>query len=159
MPWQLIHQDVQSATMVYRHAEGEHGWPWAFRAEQDVMLDSSGVTLRLRITNESAVAMPCGCGFHPYFPGHFGHRLQFRAGSVWPPTADFLAVMPMEVESQHDYAAPRPLPREAVLLADPRLVLEPDLDLLLARHPRKVGSERAREVFLNAWMTSPSCLG
>ena len=56
-------------------------------------------------------------------------------------------------------AAPRPLPDEAVLLADPRLVLEPDLDLLLARHARKVGSERAREVFLNAWMTSPSCLG
>ena len=56
-------------------------------------------------------------------------------------------------------AAARPLPDETVLLPDPRLVLEPDLDLLLARHARKVGRERAGEVFLNAWMTSPSCLG
>ena len=110
MPWQLIRQQAQSATMMYLHAEGEHGWPWAFRAEQDVVLDSSGVTLRLRITNESAAAMPCGCGFHPYFPAHFGHRLQFRAGTVWPPTADFLALGPVQVEAQHDYAAPRTLP-------------------------------------------------
>lgn len=44
-------------------------------------------------------------------------------------------------------AAPCPLPHDAVLLTDPSLVLEPDLDLLLARHARQMGSERAREVF------------
>ena len=110
MPWHLIHQQAQSATMVYRHAEGEHGWPWAFRAEQDVVLDGSGVTLRLRVTNESAMAMPCGCGFHPYFPADFAHGLQFRADTIWPPTADFLALGPTQVEAQHDYAAPRTLP-------------------------------------------------
>ena len=44
-------------------------------------------------------------------------------------------------------AAARPLPDKAVLLADPRLVLEPDLDLLLARHAREVGRERARGSF------------
>lgn len=37
--------------------------------------------------------------------------------------------------------------------------LEPDLDLPLARHTREMGSERAREVFLNASMTLSSCLG
>ena len=70
-------------------------------------------------------------------------------------------------------AAARPLPHEAVLLAYAvrreiarpstisfRLtVLEPDLYPLLARHAREMSSERAREVFLNAWMTSPSYLG
>jgi hypothetical protein len=38
------------------------------------------------------------------------------------------------------------LPDKAVLLAYAGLVLEPDLDLLLARHAREVGRERAREV-------------
>ena len=56
-------------------------------------------------------------------------------------------------------ATPGPLTDEAVLLADTGFVLEPDLDLFPARHAGKVGRERAREVFLNAWMTSPSCLG
>lgn len=45
-------------------------------------------------------------------------------------------------------AAARPLPHEALLLADPHLVLEPDLDLLLAGHAREMGRKRAREVFL-----------
>ena len=56
-------------------------------------------------------------------------------------------------------AAAGPLSDKAILLADPRLVLEPDLDLSLARHACEVGRERAGKVFLNAWMTSPSCLG
>lgn len=54
---------------------------------------------------------------------------------------------------------PRPFPEDAILLAYAGLVLEPDLDLLLARNAREVGSKPGREVFLNAWMTSPSCLG
>ena len=56
-------------------------------------------------------------------------------------------------------AALRPLPDEAVLLADPRLVLEPDLDRLALGYTREVGCERAREVFLKAAMVSPSCIG
>jgi len=56
-------------------------------------------------------------------------------------------------------AAPGPLPNQAVLLADAGFVLEPDLDGLAASYTADMGLERAREVFLNAWMTSPSCLG
>jgi hypothetical protein len=43
----------------------------------------------------------------------------------------------------------RPLPDEAVLLTDPRLVLEPDLDrLALLGYACEMRRERAREVFL-----------
>ena len=56
-------------------------------------------------------------------------------------------------------AAPRPLPDQAVLLADAGLVLEPDLDGLAPRYGPDMGLKRPREVFLNAWMTSPSCFG
>ena len=47
-------------------------------------------------------------------------------------------------------SAPRPLPHEAVLLADPRLVLEPDLDRLSPGDAGQVGSQGGGEVFLNA---------
>ncbi len=56
-------------------------------------------------------------------------------------------------------AALRPLPDEAILLADPRLVLEPDFDGLALGYAREVGRKRAREVFLKAAMVSPSCIG
>jgi hypothetical protein len=42
----------------------------------------------------------------------------------------------------------RPLPDEAVLLADAGFILEPDLDRLALGYPLKVGRKRAREVFL-----------
>ena len=54
---------------------------------------------------------------------------------------------------------PGPLSDKAVLLADAGLVLEPDLDLPLARHAPEMCRKRPAEVFLKAAMTSPSCLG
>lgn len=45
-------------------------------------------------------------------------------------------------------SASRPLPDQAVLLADPRLVLEPNLDWLALRDMGEVGLQRRREVFM-----------
>ena len=56
-------------------------------------------------------------------------------------------------------SAPGPLPHEAVLLADPRLVLEPDLDGLARREAAQMGFQRGREVFLNASIVLASCAG
>lgn len=56
-------------------------------------------------------------------------------------------------------ASPGPLPDDAVLLADPGLVLEPDLDRLSLRQMAGVGAQDAGEVFLNASMTAGSCPG
>ncbi len=47
-------------------------------------------------------------------------------------------------------SASRPLPHEAVLLADPGLVLEPDLDRLSLGDAGQVGAQGGREVFLNS---------
>ena len=56
-------------------------------------------------------------------------------------------------------SAPRPLSHAAVLLADARFVLEPDLDAFAARYAAEMRREDAREVFLKAAMVSPSCFG
>jgi len=56
-------------------------------------------------------------------------------------------------------SAPRPLADAAVLLADARLVLEPDLDGSAVRYAAEMRRKEAGEVFLNAAMVSPSCLG
>ncbi len=53
----------------------------------------------------------------------------------------------------------RPDPRAAVLLSQPGLVLEPDLEPLGLGQLGYVGCQRAGEVFLNASITRLSCLG
>ena len=56
-------------------------------------------------------------------------------------------------------AASRPLPHEAILLADPGLVLEPDLDPLSLGDAVQMGTQRDGKVFLNASTVRASCLG
>src|SRR5829696_2221346 len=56
-------------------------------------------------------------------------------------------------------AAPRPLPHEAVLLADAGFVLEPDLDRLALRQAGAVSVQRRGEVFLKAATVSSSLAG
>src|SRR5215217_1986837 len=56
-------------------------------------------------------------------------------------------------------AAPRPLPHEAVLLADAGFVLEPDFDRLAFRQAGAVSVQRRGEVFLKAATVSSSLAG
>jgi hypothetical protein len=56
-------------------------------------------------------------------------------------------------------SAPRPLPYEAVLLADARFVLKPDFDRRGRRQAIDVSAQGAREVFLDASTIAASCAG
>lgn len=109
MAWTLSQQGAHTATMHYLHERGQHGWPWSFAAEQVVTLDPQGLTLALRVTNTDNAEMPCGAGFHPYFPSRFAQQLQFHAQAVWAPDADFLATPPAPVTAADNYATPRAL--------------------------------------------------
>jgi aldose 1-epimerase len=75
-----------------------------------VELDSAGITLSLRVTNDDREPMPGGCGFHPYFPARFAHSLQFDARTVWPADAEFLASTPVPSGPADDYASASALP-------------------------------------------------
>ncbi len=56
-------------------------------------------------------------------------------------------------------SAPGPLADEAVLLADPGFILEPDLDRRRLGQTVEMSLQRAREVFLNASTIRSSCAG
>ena len=65
-PWQAVESGAHRAVLSYRHAAGE--WPWDYEARQEFALDENGLTATLSCRNASRDAMPCGLGFHPYFP-------------------------------------------------------------------------------------------
>ena len=56
-------------------------------------------------------------------------------------------------------AASCPQTGQRALLADPGLILEPDLDRLALGQVGQMGAQRAREVFLYASTIAPSCAG
>ena len=65
-PWTVVSQGNQDAELRFLHEAGE--WPWRYEALQVLALDEDGLTARLMCRNLSDQPMPCGLGFHPYFP-------------------------------------------------------------------------------------------
>ena len=75
--------------MVHDHG-GDAGWPWRYRARQEVRLTPAQLSLSLSLFNESDRPMPAGLGFHPYFAADKETMLHFAADTVWLSSPDML---------------------------------------------------------------------
>lgn len=80
-PWTVEERSGAAARLVHRH--GGTGWPWRYRAIQDIALEEDGLSVTLTIINEDERPMPAGIGLHPYFPKPPGTRLSAKVGGVW----------------------------------------------------------------------------
>lgn len=80
-PWDVDAESERAVTLRLDVAAGE--WPWAFSAEQTITLDPGGLTVSMLVTNRSNAPMPCGMGFHPYFPRPADTRLRARVRNHW----------------------------------------------------------------------------
>lgn len=88
--WQLTAQGRFKCAMEHRHAglgpppwKGDvTQWPWAYRADQRIMLGPKGCAISLTLTNRSDVPMPAGLGLHPYFRRRPETRVKFTATGV-----------------------------------------------------------------------------
>jgi aldose 1-epimerase len=98
-PWQAESAKGSSAILAYRHQPGE--WPWAYEARQGLELQSNALHLHLTCTNRSDQPMPCGLGFHPYFPCSGDTRIQTEVVEVWTVDADVLPVARMPAEGRY----------------------------------------------------------
>jgi aldose 1-epimerase len=81
-PWTVLQADAQQAQLAYNH-HADGGWPFAFAAEQMIMLSADGLRLHMRLTNQSDAPMPAGLGWHPFFVKRPGSQLRFAASGRW----------------------------------------------------------------------------
>ena len=88
-PWQVVSVGAERA-LIRSDYQGEH-WPWAFRAEQEFVLEGNRLRVTLRLVNQGDTPMPAGLGLHPYFQRHPGMRVEYRVGREWQIDADYLA--------------------------------------------------------------------
>jgi aldose 1-epimerase len=63
--WRPLEVTATEARLEYEHPAD--AWPWTYRARQQLTLTPEGLSVALALTNESAVLMPAGLGWHPYF--------------------------------------------------------------------------------------------
>ncbi|HEY0044127.1 MAG TPA: aldose 1-epimerase [Allosphingosinicella sp.] len=80
--WTVESASPTQAVLTHSHPGGG-AWPWPYDAEQRIVLDESGLSITLSVTNRAAEPAPVGLGFHPYFHAPQGTRLTASLESVW----------------------------------------------------------------------------
>jgi len=87
-PWTVQEAGERYAVLEFRHDAGE--WPWDYEARQEFAVDENGLAATLSCRNASRDPMPCGLGFHPYFPCGPQTRLDTDVSIAWTVDKDVL---------------------------------------------------------------------
>lgn len=98
--WQVAAASTHEAELTFDHASGE--WPWRYHARQRFALDPDGLSLTLTCRNESPEPMPCGLGFHPYYPCDADTVLDTGVASAWTVDAAVLPVANVPASGRYD---------------------------------------------------------
>jgi aldose 1-epimerase len=80
-PWIVENQSNSGACLFFAHEPGE--WPWAYESRQTFRLSEAGLEAEITCRNRSGEPMPCGLGFHPYFPCNAQTRIDTAFERVW----------------------------------------------------------------------------
>ncbi|PYG57544.1 aldose 1-epimerase [Rhizobium sp. UGM030330-04] len=81
--WEISDLDSDRARLLLDYeADGE--WPFSFRAEQSFLLENTGLTVDLSITNVADVAAPMALGWHPYLAAGVGCDARTDARLQYP---------------------------------------------------------------------------
>ena len=85
-PWRVESTAADRAVLSCRHdgaASGGAGWPFAYEARQEFVVDAGGLTVAIGATNRDTLAWPFGCGLHPYFRATPAMTLTAHLPEVW----------------------------------------------------------------------------
>lgn len=104
--WTIADREESHARIVQKHDAGT--WPWDYVAEQSYALDAEQVTMALAVTNLSESPMPCGLGFHPYFPRAGATYLGLHHAE-WDSSADGLPVKLQQSDAAKDWWGGKPV--------------------------------------------------
>lgn len=99
-PWTVEESGSSDAALTYHHDPGE--WPWSYDARQHFILDERGLSIRLTCRNTSDQPMPCGLGFHPYFPCGPETILDTSVDCAWTVDEHVLPVAKVPAEGRYD---------------------------------------------------------
>jgi len=112
-PWRLVAHDRASCELRLASRDvADFNFPFPLEAAVRYALDGARFSARLVVRNAGTAAMPCGLGFHPWFPragaGQEGDaRLRFDARSVYPPMMDGPSRPPQPTPPEFTFAQER----------------------------------------------------
>ncbi len=141
--WDVLETDEGSTVLGFLHPAGR--WPWRYRAEQAIVVETDRVTTTLGVENLSDSPMPVALGFHPWFerPARFTANVdgQWVGDDVIPNRwAEAEAFRGFDVDHrEYDNTFTGWDGRAMIDLSDVRVQLTSDLDKLHVFTPKGRG--------------------
>jgi aldose 1-epimerase len=108
-PWDVV---VATDRRVTLGLSGGLFGPYRYEASVTYGLTPGSLDTTLTLTSRSALPLPFGLGFHPWFPRSSATRVRFSATGCWPQTDRHLLATaePVPLPPGWDFGAPAPLP-------------------------------------------------
>jgi aldose 1-epimerase len=101
--WLVTDRSATHCTLAYEHAPDAQ-WPWHYRGQQSFAIDEDGIHFSLEVANPGETPMPCGLGFHPFFPAADTPRLRLHARTVWDGAVQAFPRMRVPVPGDLDFS-------------------------------------------------------
>jgi len=79
--WSVIEHTEESCRL-QQHIK-INDWPWEYNVIHTISIQENKLRLELCVTNLSNSSMPCGFGFHPYFPNLQTALIAFDSDGIW----------------------------------------------------------------------------
>ncbi len=108
-PWQVRGQEASSVTLALSHSS-DTSWPFAFEAQQHIILGEGNLTIEMSVVNLAERAVPLAFGHHPYLP-RANAFLRFGAQGVWLVGDDGLPSLRVKPFGKFDYSSAKSVAR------------------------------------------------
>ncbi len=88
-----------ASTLILHCSNGDIG-PFRYHASQTLVLSQTRFEVSMEVTSRSAMALPFGIGFHPWFPRSPQTKIRFSAGKVWLENEKHLPVASVDIDEK-----------------------------------------------------------
>ena len=106
--WQVVDASPTACEIAFEHTSSAR-WPWDYSATQTFAIATKALVVSLTLRNRSAIRMPAGLGFHPFFPQSDLARLTSSAAGLWSGDAAEFPRRMGRVPPAFDFARGRPV--------------------------------------------------
>lgn len=80
--WKVVESSSDSVVLSFEH-NGKSGFPFAYEAKQSFTIRDNQLIVSLTLINKGGIPMPCGLGWHPFFPKDDDTIVRFKTKNVW----------------------------------------------------------------------------
>ena len=103
--WQIEQENETHCDLSLTYSPEAGGWPWAFAAQQTIIIEGAKLTFRLSIKNTDSVPFPVGLGLHPSFSNAKTAQAKFRTDSMWACDARLIPVRKVALTREMDFSS------------------------------------------------------